>query len=270
MTRETFFARSARTLGLIAGIVGTTLALAQAGDPATPQPATPTQPTTPAQPTNPPAEPATPAQPATTQESPPPGQTAAVEPSSADPGSTQPPVTGKNSIRVVDRIVAVVNDEVITSNELQSRLRVAESQLKRQNITLPARPVLMKTVLERMIIDRAQLQMAKETGVRVDDATVNAAIQRIADQNGLSLPQFRERIDKEGLSFGRFRDDVRDDIVMGRLRDREVDSKIQIGEGEIDNFLAEKAGVEVNSVEYNIAQIMLRVPEAASSEAIEA
>src|SRR5215831_10148701 len=164
MTRETFFARTARTLGLIAGIVGTTLALAQAGDPATPQPATPAQPTTP------PAEPATPAQPATTQESPPPGQTAAVEPSSADPGSTQPPVTGKNSIRVVDRIVAVVNDEVITSNELQSRLRVAESQLKRQNITLPARPVLMKTVLERMIIDRAQLQMAKETGVRVDDA----------------------------------------------------------------------------------------------------
>jgi len=163
----------------------------------------------------------------------------------------------------------VVNDEVITSNELQARLRIAESQLKRQNIALPARPVLTRTVLERMIIDRAQLQLARETGVRVDDATVNAAIARLAEQNGLSLPQFRERVDKEGLSFGRFREDIRDDIVMGRLRDREVDSKIQIGEGEIDNFLAEKAGVAVNSVEYNIAQIVLRVPEAASSETIE-
>jgi peptidyl-prolyl cis-trans isomerase SurA len=129
--------------------------------------------------------------------------------------------------------------------------------------------VLTRQVLERMIVDRAQLQMAKETGVRVDDGTVNAAIARIAEQNGLSLPQFRERLDKEGVAFSRFRDDVRDDIVMNRLRDREVDSKIQIGEGEIDNFLAEKAGVGLNAIEYNVAQILLRVPENASSDAIE-
>jgi peptidyl-prolyl cis-trans isomerase SurA len=172
-------------------------------------------------------------------------------------------------LRVVDRIVAVVNDEVITNNELQSRLRIAEAQLRRQNIALPARPVLARQVLERMIVDRAQLQMARETGVRVDDGTVNAAIARIAEQNGLSLPQFRDRLEKEGITFRRFRDDVRDDIVMSRLRDREVDSKIQIGEGEVDNFLAEKAGVAVNTVEYNIAQILLRVPENASSDAIE-
>jgi len=140
----------------------------------------------------------------------------------------------------------------------------------RKPANVPARPVLTRQVLERMIIDRAQLQMAKETGVRVDDATVNAAIARIAEQNGMSLPQFRERLDKEGITFSRFRDDVRDDILMNRLRDREVDSRIQIGEGEIDNFLAEKAGVAANTVEYNIAQILLRVPENASSEAIEA
>jgi peptidyl-prolyl cis-trans isomerase SurA len=172
--------------------------------------------------------------------------------------------------RVIDRIVAVVNDEVITNNELQARLRIAEAQLRRQNIALPARPVLTRQVLERMIIDRAQLQLARETGVRVDDATVNAAIARIAEQNGMSLPQFRERLEKEGVAFARFRDDVRDDIVMNRLRDREVDSRIQIGEGEIDNFLAEKTGVAVNTIEYNVAQILLRVPENASSEAIEA
>ncbi len=171
--------------------------------------------------------------------------------------------------RLVDRIVAVVNDEIITNTELQQRMKVAEAQLKRQNIALPARPVLQRQVLERMIIDRAQLQMARETGVRVDDATVNAAIARIAETNGMTLPQFRERLDQEGITFGRFRDDVRDDIVMSRLRDREVDSKVQIGEGEIDNFLAEKAGVAVNSVEYNIAQILLRVPENANAAAID-
>jgi peptidyl-prolyl cis-trans isomerase SurA len=147
---------------------------------------------------------------------------------------------------------------------------MAETQLRRQNIALPARPVLTRQVLERMIIDRAQLQLARETGVRVDDATVNAAIARIAEQNGLSMPQFRERLDKEGLTFSRFRDDIRDDIMMNRLRDREVDSRIQIGEGEVDNFLAEKTGVAANTVEYNIAQILLRVPENASAEAIEA
>lgn len=182
------------------------------------------------------------------------------------PGAVKSPAAQP---RVVDRIVAVVNDEIITSNELQSRMRIAETQLRRQNIALPARPVLARQVLERMIIDRAQLQLARETGVRVDDGTVNAAIARIAEQNGLSLPQFRDRLEKEGMTFGRFRDDVRDDIVMNRLRDREVDSKIQIGEGEIDNFLAEKAGVAVNTVEYNIAQILLRVPENASSETID-
>jgi len=252
MMKETFFTRSARAMCLILSVLGTT-ALAQTADPPAPQPAPPVpQPATPeAQPAAPTTQPETPA--------PPPAATPerAVEKNPAAAG------------RVVDRIVAVVNDEVITSNELQSRLRVAESQLQRQNIALPARPVLTRQVLERMIIDRAQLQMARETGVRVDDATVNAAIARIAEQNGLSLPLFRERLDKEGITFSRFRDDVRDDILMNRLRDREVDSRILIGEGEIDNFLAEKAGVAVNTVEYNISQILLRVPENASSETIE-
>ncbi|HTT12531.1 MAG TPA: peptidylprolyl isomerase [Burkholderiaceae bacterium] len=260
MEWETLVARSARTLGLIVCLVSATAVFAQAADAPSPEPGPPA-----AAPGAVPDPAGAPSDPAATPDQ------AAASPAPASGGDTQP-APGKSSAattRLVDRIVAVVNDEVITNNELQARLRVAEAQLRRQNIALPARPVLMRTVLERMIIDRAQLQMAKETGVRVDDATVNAAIARIAEQNGMSLPQFRERIDKEGVTFGRFREDIRDDIVMGRLRDREVDSKVQIGEGEIDNFLAEKAGVEVNSIEYEIAQILLRVPEAASSEAIE-
>jgi len=163
----------------------------------------------------------------------------------------------------------VVNDEVITQVELQARVAIAEQQLRRQRINPPARDVLTRQVLERMIIDRAQLQLAKETGVRVDDATVNAAIARIAEQNGMSLPAFRERLEREGVSFARFREDVRDDIIMARLRDREVDSRIQIAEGEIDNFLAAQTGAEAGATEYNIAQILLRVPEAVSAQRIE-
>jgi peptidyl-prolyl cis-trans isomerase SurA len=169
----------------------------------------------------------------------------------------------------LDRIVAVVNDEAITQSDLEARTRIAVGQLRRQNIQLPPEAVLRRQVLERMIVDRAQIQLARETGVRVDDATVNAALGRIAEQNGVNVQQFRERLDKEGLSFSRFRNDLRDDIVINRLRDREVDSKIQVSEGEIDNFLAEQAGVAAGAIEYNIAQIFLRVPDNASTERIE-
>ena len=179
-------------------------------------------------------------------------------------------VSAPPATRSLDRIVAVVNDEAITESELESRTRIALVQLRRQNINPPPAAVLRRQVLERMIVDRAQLQLARETGVRVDDATVNAAMARIAEQSGMSPQQFRERLEKEGVSFARFRADVRDDIVISRLRDREVDSRIQISEGEIDNFLAEQAGVTAGAVEYNIAQILLRVPDNASTERIEA
>jgi len=179
------------------------------------------------------------------------------------------PAAGATS-RSLDRIVAVVNDEAITESELDARTRVAMTQLRRQNIQAPPAAALRRQVLERLIVDRAQIQLARETGVRVDDATVNAAIARIAEQSGVSLPQFRERLEKEGMSFARFRNDVREDIIMSRLRDREVDSRIQISEGEIENFLAEKAGVSAGAVEYEIAQILLRVPDNASTDRIEA
>jgi len=172
--------------------------------------------------------------------------------------------------RLLDRVVAVVNDEVITQNELNFRARVAEQQLQRQQIATPPREVLLKQVLERMIIDRAQLQMAKETGVRVDDATVNAGIGRIAEQNGMTLPAFRARLEQDGVTFNRFREDVRDDITMVRLRDREVDSRVTVSEGELDNFLAEQAGVAAGTLEFDVAQIQLRVPDSASTEAVEA
>lgn len=168
-----------------------------------------------------------------------------------------------------DRVVAVVNDEVLTSHELDLRLQQAEQQLRRQKIPLPALDVLTRQVLERMIVDRAQLQMARENGVRVDDSTVNAAIQRIAEQNGLTLAALKDKLDEEKTSFARFREDIRDEITLARLREREVDSRINVSEGEIDNFLADQAGKGDSAVEYDIAQILLRLPENAAPERID-
>ena len=176
----------------------------------------------------------------------------------------------RNHSKVLDRIVAIVNDEAVTLNELEGRVQMTVRQLQRRRIQAPPADVLRRQVLERMIIDRAQLQMARETGVRVDDATVNAYLVRVAEQNNVTLPAFRERLEREGISFNQVREDIRADIVMERLRQREVDNKIQVSEGEVDNFLAEQAGVEAGAIEYNVAQILLRVPDNATTDRVEA
>ena len=172
--------------------------------------------------------------------------------------------------RALDRIVAVVNDEVVTANELRARARMAEAQLRRQKIQPPSAEVLERQVLERMIVDRAQLQLARETGVRVDDATVNAALARIAESNQMTLPTLRQRLEADGVSFAQFRDDIRQDIILNRLREREVDSRIQISDSELENFIAEQSGVAADSEEINLAQILLRVPENSPTDRIEA
>ncbi|HEX5639622.1 MAG TPA: peptidylprolyl isomerase [Burkholderiaceae bacterium] len=194
----------------------------------------------------------------------PPGSTAARPAPAPAPQSTTP-----RTSRSLDRIVAVVNDEVITANELRMRAAIADAQLRRQKIQPPPREVLERQVLERMIVDRAQLQLARETGVRVDDGTVNAAVGRVAESNGLTVPALRQRLEADGMSFNQFREDIRQDIILNRLREREVDNRLQISDSEIDNFIAEQAGVSVDAQEVNLAQILLRVPENADSTRIE-
>ena len=185
------------------------------------------------------------------------------------PAPAPQPPSGPRTSRALDRIVAVVNDEVITANELRSRVAISEMQLRRQKIQPPPRDVLERQVLERMIVDRAQVQLARETGVRVDDGTVNAAIGRVAESNGLSVPALRQRLEADGLSFNQFREDIRQDIILNRLREREVDNRIQISDSELDNFIAQQSGVAADAQEVNLAQILLRVPENADSTRIE-
>ncbi len=198
----------------------------------------------------------------------PPGSAAASTqsaPVATAPGAPAPART----TQPVDRIVAVVNDDIITASELRLRTRAAEAQLQRQNIQPPPKDVLERQVLERMIVDRAQLQLARETGVRVDDATVNAALARIAEANNMTVPALRQKLESEGISLAQFREEVRQDILLNRLREREVETRLQISESELDNFIADQAGVTTDAVEVNLAQILLRLPENATTQRLD-
>jgi peptidyl-prolyl cis-trans isomerase SurA len=170
---------------------------------------------------------------------------------------------------LIDRIVAIVNKDVITQRDLEERVALVVSQLKRQNTPLPSADVLERQVLERMITDRVQVQFALETGVRVDDLQLDRTVAMIAEQNRMSLADFRRALDREGVPFDRFREDIRREILISRLKEREVDSKIQIGESDIDNFLAEVQSTP-QVAEFNIAHVLVRVPENATPEQVEA
>lgn len=186
----------------------------------------------------------------------------------APPALAQPQQSRK--IEVLDRIVAVVNDDVITRLDLDERVRFANLQLKQQGTPPPPREALEKQILDRMIVDRVQLQLAKETGLRVDDGELDKAIQRIAQDNKLTEPQLRAALEKDGVPFPRFREDIRNEIILARLREREVDNRITVTEGEIDSFLSAQQGQSGRSDEYNLSHILVTVPENASPEQIQA
>lgn len=176
-------------------------------------------------------------------------------------GQTQAPV------QEADRIVAVVGNDAITLYELKSRLQSALAQLQRQGTPLPPQNVLEQQMLERMIMDRVQIQSAKEMGLRVDDAQLEQTIGRIAASNKLTLAQFKEALQKDGIPYARFREEIRDEILITRLREREVDSRLVISDAEIDNFLTQTGGNTAE--EYEVAHILLRAPESASPEQLQ-
>src|SRR5712664_4067519 len=170
----------------------------------------------------------------------------------------------------VDRIVAIVNKEVITASELNDAVAAAERQLRRRGTPPPERAVLERQMLERLILDKAQTQLARDSGIRVDELQLDRAVQRIAQSNNLSLADFRAALERDGLPFDLFRQDVREQIVLTRLREREVDDKIQVSDSEIDLFLEPMKSAPAERAEYNLAHILVRVPEQASPERVEA
>jgi len=165
----------------------------------------------------------------------------------------------------VDHIAAVVNNEVITARELRERVEQAIHQLNRQGTPQPPADVLERQLLERLVLERAQLQLARETSLQVDEATLERAIARIAESNRLTLPQLQAALEKDGVSWSRFRDNIRTEILLTRLREREVDSRIVVTDAEVDNFLANNADA-LSGEEFELAHILIRVPEAATQQ----
>ena len=170
----------------------------------------------------------------------------------------------------LDRVVAIVNDEALTQNEIDEQKKIALAQMKAQNVTPPSPDTLDKQVLERLITERALLQFAKETGVRVDDTQVERTIARIAQDNKMTPDEFRKALEKDGTSYAKFRDDIRNEIVIQRLRERDVDGRVTVSESEVDNFLATQDAQAGGDVEYRLSHILVLVPEQASPDQIEA
>jgi len=173
-------------------------------------------------------------------------------------------------VELIDRIVAVVNKEVITQYELAERMNRVRKDLERRGTSLPDRGEIERQVLERLIIEKVQLQYARETGVRVDDLELDRTVSRVAEGNKLSLTEFRKTLERDAINFDGFREELRNEILMNRLRDREVTAKITVSEGEIENLLLEQGERKDIATEYNIAHILVRVPEQATPEQLEA
>ena len=187
----------------------------------------------------------------------------------AAPGSGFLPPASSNA-NVIDAIRVVVNDEVITRNEVRDRVSQITQRLRAQNAQLPPLADIERQVIEAMVVERAQLQMAKEMGVRVDDRTLDAAIGRIAEGQKMTVQDMRNQMEKEGLTFAQFREEIRNEIMLQRLREHEVDSKIQVSDAEVDTYLAAEKAAAAEKVEMDIAQILVGIPANATPEQIAA
>ncbi|MDP1766388.1 MAG: peptidylprolyl isomerase [Methylotenera sp.] len=169
----------------------------------------------------------------------------------------------------LDRIVAVVDQTVITEQELESRIATVTAQLKKQGTELPEESILRKQILERLISDTLQIQYAAQIGLKVDDNQLDKTIERIAEQNQLTLTEFSEALAKDGISMRKFRADIRNEITIARLREREVDGRVNVSESEIDNYLTSQASRNENQDEFEISHILIRTPEEGATEDIQ-
>ena len=176
----------------------------------------------------------------------------------------------KSDNLVLDRVIAVVNSEVVTRLDLDEQVKVATQQLNRQGTPLPARDVLERQLLERLVTAKVLAQTAKETGLRVDDTQLQRSIERIAQENKASPEAFRKMLEADGIDFNRFREELRNEILIARLKEREVDSKILITDAEIDNYLKNQQSQGGKDDEYSLSHILVLVPEQASPEQIQA
>lgn len=169
----------------------------------------------------------------------------------------------------LDRIIAVVNDEVILESELVEMERTVRGQLRQRDAVIPPSDIMSKQVLERLIVQRVQVQKANRVGIRVGDDALNAALRQIADNNGLSLREFRDVLEKDGFDFADFRESIREEMIITRLRKSQVEDRVVVSDREIDNFLATQVSQGGAETVYHLLHILVSKPEAASPEQVQ-
>jgi peptidyl-prolyl cis-trans isomerase SurA len=178
------------------------------------------------------------------------------------------PASQAQPARQADFIVAVVNSEPITNSEVRTQVQRIAAQITQSGQKAPPADTLQRDVLERLISDRAQLQWARETGIRIDDAAVDAAEQSVAAQNQVDVAEMRKRMATEGVDAASFRSQLRDQLALTRLHERDVQSRIKVSDQEIDRAMLERQSANADPLtqEINLAQLLIAVPEKASAE----
>ena len=171
-------------------------------------------------------------------------------------------------LRPGDYIAAVVNQESVTAYEVSQRLARAREEAKRNNQQVPPDADLHRQVLESLIEDRALLSHARDSGARVDEADLDRAVANVAAQNQITLAQLRAQLAREGIELPRFRANIRDQMLIERVREREVAQRIRLTDAEIDEFIEKQRGAAAAEVQYNIAQVLVTVPEKASDSVV--
>jgi len=186
----------------------------------------------------------------------------------SDSGSaTQAATTDSRKRQPLNRIVAIVNDNIIMSSQLEAAISDIVAQLQEKGTPIPEQAVLVKQVLERLVMETLQLDLAATNGINVDDGTLNEEAQLLAAQSGLSLTGFREVLENQGFSYADFREKLRKELLIQQVRRQMVGSRITVNEQEVDNMLATLKASGQGDVEYHLAHILVAIPESAGPDA---
>ena len=173
-------------------------------------------------------------------------------------------------LRWIDKIIVLVEDDVILDSELERRVTAIEQQIKNSGQQLPPKDAIKKQVLERLIIESIQLQRARRAGVRISDDELNATIKRIADGNNLTQVQLREQLEKDGVKFQLFREDIRNEIMISRVRQGLVSQKVFVSEQEVDDVLKIMEEQGATSIQYKLRHMLISISESATADELDA
>lgn len=176
--------------------------------------------------------------------------------------------TQRSEVTTLDRIVAVVNDDVIVASELEGKIQELSKRLTQQATRLPPEDVLRRQLLEREILNRIQLQLAARSGITVDDPSLNNAMRELAQRNKLTLDQFRQVLERDGFDYAAFREEIREEMTISQLRRREVVNRINVSDREIEEFIERHGAPGQNNREFRLGHILIALPEAATSDQI--